>query len=135
MNGTIRRPSAALVISVIALCVAIGGAGVFALAAGSNNGKIVAYALVKPNGHVVGNKSLNISASDVDLESTSAYCFRHLPTFKGISVTADYFETASPSVSASTTSQDCSSSNTDAEVATSDGSGFAPQGFYVEFYK
>ena len=85
------RFSYSSVAATLALVLALG-AGVYATAGGRpDTGKIVGYAKVKADGSVVNNKSLNVRASNVTLEATSAFCFRNLPfRFKGAQVSIDY---------------------------------------------
>ena len=128
------------VAATLALVLALG-AGMFATAGTQENtGRIAAYAKVRENGSVVARKSLNVRSTHVNLEATSAYCFRNLPfRFKGAVVTIDY-ATAETAVTEASFARgnpfgDCAGSNVDAEVATSDDAGYDPQGFYIEFYR
>lgn len=141
MSWKRQRPSASLVISVIALVIAVGGAGVFAIAGHHpSSGKIVGYALVKPNGDVVGKHSLNVRDSNLVPAGTYAYCFRNLPfNFQGAVATVDYGSTGNdynqnPSVQfLRGNAPDCPPEQ--AEVVTSTKNGLTGLGFYVEFYK
>lgn len=142
MRRKLRMPSPGLVVGLLALLVAIGGTAI-AGGGGSSTGKIVGYAKVKADGDVVGTKSLNVNDSNVDLDATSAFCFKNLPfNFKGGQATIDYAGAANGDREIAQFAKgnpfgDCGASNVDAEVATANANDtiFAPHPFYVQFYK
>jgi hypothetical protein len=137
----IRKPSPALIVSLVAVLLAVGGT---AFGGGSSNGRIVAYAKVNADGGVAERKSLNIGDGNVLLHPTSLYCFKNLPfRFKGAQVTIDFggvangsreiaeFALGDPNGGA------CETSNVDAVVSTADANtgAFVPHPFFVQFYK
>lgn len=127
------------VAALLALVLALGNGVVFA-GGGTSNGRIVGYARVRANGTVIGNRSLNVTSSNVTLESTSAFCFRDLPfNFKGAQVTMDYGATGVAPLEASFALGnpwgDCDGADVQAEVATSDGTSFGPEPFFIVFYR
>ncbi len=137
-----KRLTFANVAAAIALFLALGtGAVVASSKRGPSTGKIVGFAKVKANGDLVATKSRNIRQSNVALENTAGYCFKHLPfKFKGAQVTIDYSkvsdgQTEQAEFAIGDPFADCTSNDVEAEVATSDGTNFAPQPFFIQFYK
>ncbi len=135
------RLTFANVVAVLALFLALGTGAVLASGRHASTGKVVGYARVKPTGAVVASKSLNVDSSNVRRESTSAYCFRHLPfNFKGAQVTIDYSKAPDGAKEEAEFAlgnpfHDCAGNNVQAEVSTSNGTDFEPQAFFIEFYK
>ena len=156
------HPSPALVISLLALFVALGGtsyAAITALPKNSvgtkqiKNGAVtakkispsahvapVAYALVSGAGTV--SEANGITQSMVHLEKTSAFCFSHLPfTPKGGTVVPEYPGGSNPepmaflSIVKSGTALDCSGAGETVEVATESEPGlYAAVPFYIVLY-
>ncbi len=95
----------------------------------------VAWAQVSSSGTVVAGRG--ISSANVSRQAISAYCFVGLGfPFKSASVTIDYATVSAAGVgdnfAIGNPFGDCSSAQ--AEVATFDSSGFAPEGFFIQFY-
>lgn len=103
--------------------------------------EIVAYAHVQPGGGVVEAESKGIADANVTLESTSAYCFRNIPSFKYALTTPHYDGgldaqdvTISVGLPGTGYTADCSGT-VQAEIATIVDSAYAPHEFYIAFYK
>lgn len=134
-----RRPSPAVVMSMVAMVIAIGGSAIAAKGGngGQKTGKIVGYAFVNDNGTVTKNLSLNVRSGNVTVEN-DVFCFRNLPfKFKGLQAEIDYKN----STSATSTTQvvkgtfSCNS-KAQAEVQTFYGDGSNdPEPVFVQFYK
>jgi hypothetical protein len=136
----IPRPSAGVVIGLLALCVAIGGTAIAGGGKKPKTGTIVGYAQVKANGDVRTTKSLNVTNANVDvfLDDPSTYCFKNLPfNYKGAQVTMDDYSVKHPVDIAASFAKSgfrCEAGY-NASVLTSGGGGDFPLGFYVVFYK
>ena len=164
MKKALRAPSPALVISLIALFVALGGTSYAAIISLPKNsvgtkqlktGAVTAkkinasahlspviYAHVLADGTVDASQSKGITQSMVHLRVTSAFCFSSLPfTPKGGSVTMDFgdpygslSEVGQLQISSTSQTANCNSGEP-VEVATlSDPSTYAPEAFYVVLY-
>ena len=90
-NQSAPRPSAAMVVAIVALVVAIGGTAIIAQAGGGDGGGgILGFAQVRQDGSVVAKKSEGIRSSNVNSLSNGVYCFKGIRGVRGGQVTSDY---------------------------------------------
>jgi hypothetical protein len=96
----------------------------------------LAYARVNADGDVIAKDSRGVEGSTISGGGSGRYCFEGLPfTFRTAQVTIDYGgdPNTTAQVAKGDPQGDCGPSN-QLEVVTSNGSGFAPAGFYVWFF-